>query len=175
MVSSQISVRVSQALRDEHRAMMPAVQMLCTAAHAVGDAPSRTLRSLLSEVDEFLTQTLLPHAHAEECTLYPAVARMMGAPEATVTMSRDHVEIERLVVELAALMASTSPHWPTHEQEKELRRVLYGLYALVRTHFAKEDEVYLPMVDARLTPAEAALLMADMDAATQEARNLPSD
>jgi len=30
--------------------------------------------------------------------------------------------------------------------------VLYGLYAIVKLHFAKEEEVYLPILDQRLTP-----------------------
>jgi hypothetical protein len=39
--------------------------------------------------------------------------------------------------------------------QRELQRTLYGLYAIIRLHFAKEEEVYLPLLDAGLTPAEA--------------------
>jgi hypothetical protein len=34
--------------------------------------------------------------------------------------------------------------------------MLYGLYAIIRLHFAKEEELYLPVVDAGLGTAEAA-------------------
>jgi hypothetical protein len=32
--------------------------------------------------------------------------------------------------------------------------VLYGLYALVKVHFAKEEDVYLSILDARATREE---------------------
>ena len=44
----------------------------------------------------------------------------------------------------------------SESQQQALRRVLYGLYAVVTVHFAKEEEVYLPILDARLTREEAA-------------------
>lgn len=40
----------------------------------------------------------------EEDALYPVVARLMGAPAATATMTRDHVEVERLSAEEATAM-----------------------------------------------------------------------
>ncbi len=84
---------------------------------------------------------LLPHAHAEEQALYPVVAEVMGAKKATATMSRDHVEVERLTRELAILRMIVAEHPLAGEHVKALRRVLYGLYALVRLHFTKEEEV----------------------------------
>jgi hypothetical protein len=50
--------------------------------------------------------------------------------------------------------------------------VLYGLYAVVKIHFAKEEEVYLPILDARLTADEAHQLFEAMGRAAQEARSL---
>jgi len=32
---------------------------------------------------------------------------------------------------------------------------LFGVYGLVRAHFAREEEVYLPILDQRLTPDAA--------------------
>jgi hypothetical protein len=52
-----------------------------------------------------------------------------------------------------------------NELARELRRVLYGLYALVKVHFAKEEEIYLPLLDARLTAPEATRLFGQMEAA----------
>jgi iron-sulfur cluster repair protein YtfE (RIC family) len=43
-----------------------------------------------------------------------------------------------------------------------LRRVLYGLHHLVKVHFAKEEEVYLPILDERLSQAEADAMFAAM-------------
>ncbi len=58
----------------------------------------------------------------------------------------------------------------TGVQVQALRRVLYGLYALVKVHFAKEEEVYLPLLDARLSPAEARQMFAALEAAAHEAK-----
>jgi iron-sulfur cluster repair protein YtfE (RIC family) len=104
---------------------------------------------------EFLRHHLIPHAEAEDRALYPVVGTVMGAPDATATMSRDHVEVGRLTDELASLRSELSGPTLGEAQAKALRRVLYGLYALVKLHFAKEEEVYLPLLDARLSPDAA--------------------
>jgi cyclophilin family peptidyl-prolyl cis-trans isomerase len=96
---------------------------------------------------------------------------LMGAPEATATMSRDHAAFGRLVEELGALQAQMDGASLRETQEKALRRVLYGLYAVVKIHFAKEEEVYLPILDGRLTADEAHQLFEAMGRAAQEARS----
>jgi hypothetical protein len=47
--------------------------------------------------------------------------------------------------------------------------VLYGLYTPVKTHFDNEEEVYLPLLDERLTPGEARRLFEEMMAAAASA------
>ncbi len=58
----------------------------------------------------------------------------------------------------------------TSIQTKALRRVLYGLYTLVKLHFAKEEEIYLPLLDAHLTPDEARSMFEKMEEAANEAK-----
>ena len=94
----------------------------------------------------------------------------MGAPEATGTMSHDHVEVGRLTDELGLIRSGFSGSQLTETQAKDLRRVLYGLYTLVKVHFAKEEEVYLPILDARLTSDEAHQLFEDMEEAAHQAK-----
>ena len=96
----------------------------------------------------------------------------MGAHEATATMSRDHIEISRLTDELRSMRSHLGGASVDVSQEQALRRVLYGLYALIRVHFAKEEEVYLPILDARLTADEAHQLVGAMERAAQEAKSL---
>jgi hypothetical protein len=48
--------------------------------------------------------------------------------------------------------------------------VLYGLYALVKVHFAKEEEVYLPILDARLSLEEAREMFEAMENAASQAK-----
>ena len=61
------------------------------------------LRPGLDDVYAFLSHHLMPHAQAEERALYPVVQRVMGASQATATMSRDHLAIRQLTEELGAL------------------------------------------------------------------------
>jgi hypothetical protein len=75
-----------------------------------------------------------------------------------------------LTDELALLRAGWSSASVTDLQTQSLRRVLDGLYALVKVHFAKEEEVYLPLLDARLSAAEAHQMFEAMEAAAHEAK-----
>ncbi len=161
----------TQPLRDEHKELWPHVEVLRTTADAVGEAPAELLQRGVDEVYAFLAHHLIPHAQAEEAALYPVVQQAMGAPQATATMSRDHVEVGRLADELAGLRAQLGAAAPSPAQAKALRRVLYGLYALLTVHFAKEEEVYLPLLDQRLSAAEAAAMFERMEAAARTAKS----
>jgi hypothetical protein len=85
-------------------------------------------------------------------------------------MSRDHVEVGRLIGELGSLRSGLSGPALDAQQANALRRVLYGLYAVVKVHFDKEEEVYLPLLDARLTAEEAERLFEAMEQAAKEAK-----
>lgn len=162
---------LTQPLRDEHKELLPHMELLRTVADAIGEAPITSLRPAVDEAYAFLTHHLLPHAQAEECALYPVVGRLMGAPEATATMNRDHVEIGRLTEELGELRSHLVGASLGKPQERALRCVLYGLNALVKVHFAKEEEVYLPILDARLSAEEAHRLFGAMEMAAREAKS----
>ena len=161
---------VTQPLREEHKELLPHIESFRTAADAIGSAPTDMVRRQIDEVYAFLLHHLLPHAQDEEQALYPVVGKVMGAPEATGTKSRDHIEVGRLTEELGSLRMQLAEGTTAESRAQELRRVLYGLYALVKVHFAKEEEVYLPILDARLSPDEAHAMFAAMEAAAGHAK-----
>ena len=160
---------LTQPLREEHKELLPHIEAIHQVADAIGEAPLSELRPQIDGVYDFLAQHLLPHAQAEEAALYPVVGKVMGAPEATGTMSRDHVEVGRLIDELGLIRSNATGSTLTTTQAKALQRVLYGLYTLIKVHFAKEEEVYLPILDARLTPEAARELFENMEEAAIEA------
>jgi iron-sulfur cluster repair protein YtfE (RIC family) len=162
---------ITQPLRDEHKELVPHIEMLLMVADSIGTAPEESVRRGVEEAYLFLTHHLIPHAQAEERALYPVVGRLMGASEATATMSRDHVEVGRLTGELGSLQSQLVGISLSEPQVKALRRVLYGLYAVVKVHFAKEEEIYLPILDARLTPEEARQMFEAMEMAAKEAKS----
>jgi len=161
---------LTQPLRDEHKELYPHIESLKLAGLSVHGTLNQSSRDLIDEAYAFLTTHLLPHAHAEEAALYPVVQKVMGTPYGTATMSRDHVEVEKLTRELALLRDQISTNEIGAGQANELKRVLYGLYTLVKVHFAKEEEVYLPLLDANLTAEDAKAMFEAMEEAAAEAK-----
>ena len=161
---------ITQPLREEHKELLPHIESLKAAGDAVSESVTPALKSAVDEAYAFLVHHLIPHAQAEDRALYPVVQKVMGAAEATGTMSRDHVEVGRLTAELGELRLQLGAGSLKLAQANALRRVLYGLYALVKVHYAKEEEVYLPLLDARLTQDEANDMFEAMEAAAMEAK-----
>ena len=162
---------VLQPLHDEHAELLPKVERLRTLADGLTDGSAvLTIVPRIDEALEFLQGGLIPHAMAEDEVLYPAVERVMGAPGAMVTMSRDHIEVMRLVEALEAVRKAIPSSGPSTTHILDARRLLYGLYALVGVHFAKEEEFLVPLLETTLDKEGAAHLSEQMDAAAERAR-----
>lgn len=158
------------ALIAEHRSLFPGINALRKVADDSTYQTREQLVAGLVECDRFLQRDLLPHAGAEDEVMYPAVDRALGAPGATLTMSIDHREIERLSRELGMLIpnegsAGGDPAWAGN-----VRRVLYSLHAILNVHMAKEEEIYLPVLDSALTGPQADALFEEMERAAAKRR-----
>jgi len=107
---------------------------------------------------------LFVHGITENRTLWdPVVERLLRAVGgATKTMIRDHVSIVGKIADLEALAASMRENGVTDDDRAEAARILYGLSALLEVHFAKEEEIYLPLLEAGLSDAEASGLAAEL-------------
>ena len=156
-------------IRAEHRELLPHIEALAHTAAWMRDAPGPVVREKLTHAVEFLQHHLVPHALAEEETLYEAVEGAMDAPGSTRTMQRDHVEVARMTEALAELRDELADP-PSESQRDRLTELLYGLHAIVTLHFAKEEEVYLPILDEHLTMEDAAVLFERMEEATARHR-----
>jgi len=148
-------VKLTRPLRELHDELTPDVEAIRLVADSVGEVELEALREEVGEVYEFLAYRLIPHAIEEDRVVYPVVGRVLGSPEAVATMRRGHVEVARLAEELEALRMELSNPVITPLQERALRRVLYGLYALLKAHIAQEEDVVLHILDERLSPSEA--------------------
>ena len=133
----------------EHDRMRDDLSILRDAAQQVSAGDRDVALATLRTADGFLRDTLLPHEDAEDSTLYPALARPLGSPEATATMSRMHAEIHRLAqrlhshLEMAEAAGTVSP-----EQSDDLLACLYGLHALLCLHFVQEEENFFVLAPA---------------------------
>ncbi|GAB2448906.1 heavy metal translocating P-type ATPase [Streptomyces incanus] len=131
----------------EHEDLQDVLQAVRDAAARLS-APGRDAQALESvrEVNRLLTERLLPHEYAEEHQLYPALGPALGGPEATATMSRAHVEIERLSGRVATHVALAEAQGALKsEQIEDLRACLYGLHTVLRLHFTQEEENYFSL------------------------------
>lgn len=133
------------AFREEHRHLMAHVDRVRLAAGEAGDLPPAERAALVESLLEFLRGTLLPHAEWEEQVLYRAVGELLGDARATAAMTRDHVAIGRMIEALGETDTTDIAR---------LQELLYGLHALITVHFEKEEEIYLPLLDARPDVAE---------------------
>jgi len=146
-------------LREEHRALAPRIDELAVLASRLSTASWSRQSPAVRRALDFLRSHLLPHARLEEEVIYPAVERGLGAVGAAATMVRDHREVESLTMALAEAAGRADARADEGTVE-EAKRLLYSLHALLRVHFAKEEEVYVPVLQRSLTPEEDERAMA---------------
>jgi Hemerythrin HHE cation binding domain len=160
---------VTRSLRDEHRELAPRIESLQVLADRVGELPTEELLTDIEEAEGFLMTELLPHAAADERSLYPAVgvARVLrGNRDDEPRPSGDHGDGGR--ARRAAIGNREEPVHPS--RERELRRLLYGLHAVIRLHFQKVEELDPEWIEPRLSSKEAEELIEAMELATKDVR-----
>ena len=112
----------------------------------------------LRAVERGLQEQLIPHMNAVEAAVYPSLERIMADREVSAPMRHEHEEIRRLVDRLGAIVACEPPL--DRATVLVLRRVMLRLHVLLKAHL-DEEELYLPVLEGRLTPeGEAALARA---------------
>ena len=83
---------------------------------------------------------------------------------------QQHVEIDRLATRLGRLRDVATTSGLDDATRRNLRQVLYGLHAILTLHLATEAELYLPLLDGRLTPKRSARLAEALGKARSAAR-----
>ncbi len=131
----------------EHQVLRPDLDQLRVVADALGAAEPAAAVADVRRVHHFLAEELLPHEEAEDRALYPAVASALGGTDPTGAMSRTHVEIGHHVRRLGRLIDQLPAEGPDEDDIVEMRRILYGLHAILRLHFAQEEEGYLSLAE----------------------------
>ena len=131
-------VATALRLRAQHDAVLPLIEQIRSVADALSTRGCDLVpvRMLLDRLES----ELLPHERADEELLVPLVDRALGGSDGTVAMSRTHAEIEHQVSRLRRLLVGLDTGSAQPEDVVELRRLLYGLYAVLRLHNAQEEE-----------------------------------
>jgi hemerythrin-like domain-containing protein len=113
----------------------------------------------------FLRSELAPHADGEENSLYPSVEPLLREHgQATATMHIDHEFIADYIGELEN--AVDALHGTNGAErvalEERVRRLALKLDAIFEMHLAKEERVYLPLMEKYLSEAEQQRILTDM-------------
>lgn len=131
---------------EEHDKLRHTLSELRNTADLVAtDAQAPECLTALRATREHLIEQVLPHEEAEEQHLYPVLAGPLGSGEATAPMSRTHVEIHRLVDRLDGHLGQVADSRVREDQVPDLLATLYGLDAVLRLHFAQEEEDFFSL------------------------------
>jgi len=133
---------VGERFRHEHREFMPWLARIRAAADRLDALTPSEARTELEQIRWFLMVRLVRHEEEEEAAVYPVVSKLMGGEDPMGTMARAHLEIEHLARVYVHLLDDLPPDGPDADDLVDLRRVLYGLHAILRLHFAQEEEAY---------------------------------
>ncbi len=128
----------------EHLTVAQTVERVRGVADALGEGPEdlAAVRGLLVELET----DLVPHELAEEDELFPLMSRTMGGREVLAGLSRTHAEIEHQVRRLRRLVDAVAGGPLDGDDVVDLRRLLYGLYGVMRLHNAQEEEELYSLV-----------------------------
>ena len=142
------------AIRAEHDAVQPVVEQIRTVADGLS---TQTIH--LNPVEELLDRLeteLLPHERADETQLVPLISRVLGSTDATAGLSRTHAEIDHQISLLEKLLTGLTDESAQPEDVIELRRLLYGLHAVLRLHNAQEDDAASSLIPAGIGTGKTA-------------------
>ena len=133
---------LAQGLASTHRALRPHVGELAALAARLESLPPAKARVQLERMREILEKELLPHEREEQQTAYPLLTGILKDEDPTGPLIQTHHEIHRLTRLFGRLVAQLPSEGPRTEDIRDLRRVLYGLHAILVLHFAQEEELY---------------------------------
>jgi heavy metal translocating P-type ATPase len=138
---------LTRRFQAEHLAIRSDIDRIRAAADSLDRLNPAQAVSEIRKAHQLLIEEVQPHEQAEEEVLYPALDRFLGGSDPTGPMSRAHVEITHQIRRLGQLLDDIGPEGPDSEDISELRRLLYGLHAVLHLHTTQEDESYLSLAD----------------------------
>ncbi|HEX7750564.1 MAG TPA: heavy metal translocating P-type ATPase [Bordetella sp.] len=135
----------SLRLRAEHEELLPLLDHLSSLADQVLAMPAEQSVPALRQFDQMLAHKLVPHEVADDARVYPMVAGLLGGDDPMASLSRTHREIFTLARRLHGIVQALAPASVDEAAMREVQRILYGLDAILRLHFAQEEELYLAL------------------------------
>lgn len=135
-----------QVAHEHHERILAHVNRLPEMADMLLTASGEDIQARVVATNDFLNGTLLPHIDAAERSIYPELERMFQNRHSMRPMRTEHDEIRKLVGDYGKLSSDLRAGRVTLGRSLALRRVIFGLYALLKVHLG-EEEAYLRIID----------------------------
>lgn len=129
-------------LEAEHRELAETIDEIGATAARLPHLEPREARAQLERLDALLARTLKPHEKHDDAELFAGFGADGDSRERFMGMSRSHAEIQRYLYSLTAMLRALDAKGPDAAQRFEFVRLLHGLEAITRLHFAQEEEIY---------------------------------
>ena len=150
-----------EAMRTHHRVLGEQLSQRVSAVSAAA-AAGQSHEAAVAGLIAYLAGEILPHAAAEEATIYPAAAALDGMGGTVSEMTAEHT----ILSEAAGRLAEVTPAAEAAQRGEEIARLFAG-------HVAKENDVLLPALLAS-QDADLPALLADMHRRTGQAAPMSS-
>ena len=148
---------LTRRFHTEHVAIRAFLERLRRVADDLGAVPPEQSLAEVTVLQRQMVEEVLPHEAAENDVLYPVLERALGGQDPTGTMTRAHVEIAHLVRRIGDLVDDLGGAPPDAADLAELRRLCYGLHAVLALHTEQEEESYLSLGEDAAPAPEGAL------------------
>ncbi|WP_235974859.1 heavy metal translocating P-type ATPase [Stappia albiluteola] len=140
--SPKIKARDLAGLEAEHQELADVVDAIRATADGLAAAADEEIGPKLAGLEDQLRSRLLPHEKHDDEEIYARIRKRSGNANVLSGMSRTHMEMQRMVHRLSVLRKALPAEGPADGQRSEILRLLYGLEAITRLHFAQEEEIY---------------------------------
>ncbi len=139
IASSHADSQAAEAIRSHHAQMAGALTVAVSAVLAsVEHGESADTRRAAADLATWCERELLPHAAAEEQTLYAAARSRPESRLLVAAMSAEHTVLTGLVRELASTGSSSAA----------AAAAAGGLQAVFDSHLAKENDLLVPLLES---------------------------
>ena len=148
-------------VHEHHARLTRHVDQIPATGDLIGYAQPLELAFALEETCAFLTDLLVPHMDAAERAIYPELERLFQNRHSMTPMRKEHGDIRARVDAVIHFREQAEAGPLSLTQQVELRRTLFGLYALLKVHLA-EEILYAELVEHGATVDEESALAAAM-------------
>ncbi len=136
-------------LHNAHQELEGVLNSVRTTAEQLSTLAPADAIAALRAVETLLRERLLEHERDDDQVIYPRIERALGGDDPIPTLHHAHRAIQLLGRTMRGMVDDLPPEGPSPAAIDDFRRVLYGLEAISRLHFAQEEEVYHALADPK--------------------------